>query len=103
MTDTDELRGMIEDIDQTIIENIATRMEIADKLAEAKKKEGQRYWDESKEKEVQNRYHELCEEVSLSENEARHARSRMPSSPSQGRDRSTTSSDPVPRDTVPAS
>ena len=71
MTDTDELRGMIEDIDQTIIENIATRMEIADKLAEAKKKEGQRYWDESKEKEVQNRYHELCEEVGLSEEEAR--------------------------------
>ena len=71
MTDTDELRGMIEDIDQTIIENIATRIEIADKLAEAKKKEGQRYWDESKEKEVQNRYHELCEEVSLSDDEAR--------------------------------
>lgn len=71
MTDTDELRGMIEDIDQTIIENIATRMEIADKLAEAKKKEGQRYWDESKEKEVQERYHELCEEVGLSEEEAR--------------------------------
>ena len=71
MTDTDELRGMIEDIDQTIIENIATRMEIADKLAEAKKKEGQRYWDESKEKEVQNRYHELCEEAGLSEEEAR--------------------------------
>ena len=71
MTDTDELRGMIEDIDQTIIENIATRIEIADKLAEAKKKEGQRYWDESKEKEVQNRYHELCEEVGLSEEEAR--------------------------------
>ena len=40
MSDTDELRGMIEEIDQTIIENIATRMEIADKLAEAKKKEG---------------------------------------------------------------
>ena len=71
MTDTDELRGMIEDIDQTIIENIATRMEIADKLAEAKKKEVQRYWVESKEKEVQNRYHELCEEVGLSEEEAR--------------------------------
>ena len=71
MTDTDELRGMIEDIDQTIIENIASRMEIDDKLAGGKKKEGQRYWDESKEKEVQNRYHELCEEVGLSEEEAR--------------------------------
>ena len=71
MSDTDELRGMIEEIDQTIIENIATRMEIADKLAEAKKKEGKLYWDESKELEVVNRYHELCEEVGLTEEEAR--------------------------------
>ena len=71
MSDTDVLRGMIEEIDQTIIENIATRMEIADKLAEAKKKEGKLYWDESKELEVVNRYHELCEEVGLTEEEAR--------------------------------
>ena len=71
MSDTDELRGMIEEIDQTIIENIATRMEIADKLAEAKKKEGKLYWDESKEQEVIRRYHELCEEVGMSEEEAR--------------------------------
>ncbi len=71
MSDTDELRGMIEEIDQTIIENIATRMEIADKLAEAKKKEGKLYWDDSKEMEVINRYHELCEEVGLTEEEAR--------------------------------
>ena len=54
MTDTDELREMIEEIDQTIIENIAMRMEIADKLAEAKKQSSQQYWDESKEKEVIN-------------------------------------------------
>ena len=71
MSDTDELRGMIEEIDQTIIENIATRMEIADKLAEAKKKEGKLYWDDSKEQEVICRYHELCEEVGLTEEEAR--------------------------------
>ena len=71
MSDTDVLRGMIEEIDQTIIENIATRMEIADKLAEAKKKEGKLAWDESKELEVINRYHELCEEVGLTEEEAR--------------------------------
>ena len=71
MSDTDELRGMIEEIDQTIIENIATRMEIADKLAEAKKKEGKLYWEDSKEMEVINRYHELCEEVGLTEEEAR--------------------------------
>ena len=71
MTDTAELREMIEEIDQTIIENIAMRMEIADKLAEAKKESRQNYWDEEKEKEVINRYLELCEEVNLSEAEAR--------------------------------
>ncbi|MBR5999150.1 MAG: chorismate mutase [Candidatus Methanomethylophilaceae archaeon] len=71
MTDTAELREMIEEIDQTIIENIAMRMEIADKLAEAKKESSQKYWDEEKEKEVINRYLELCEEVQLTEEEAR--------------------------------
>ena len=71
MTDTAELREMIEEIDQTIIENIAMRMEIADKLAEAKKESSQKYWDEDKEKEVINRYLELCEEVQLTEEEAR--------------------------------
>ena len=71
MTDTEELREMIEEIDQVIIENIAMRMEIADKLAEAKKESSQKYWDENKEKEVINRYLELCEEVNLSEAEAR--------------------------------
>ena len=71
MTDTEELREMIEEIDQAIIENIAMRMEIADKLAEAKKESSQKYWDENKEKEVINRYLELCEEVNLTEAEAR--------------------------------
>ncbi len=69
--DTDELRKQIEDIDEDIIDLIATRMEIADELAKAKRRTSQNYWDESKEKEVIRRYHELCEEVSLSEDEAR--------------------------------
>lgn len=71
MTDTAELREMIEEIDQIIIENIAMRMEIADKLAEAKKQSGQKYWDDNVEKEVVKRYLELCEEVQLTEAEAR--------------------------------
>lgn len=71
MTNTEELREMIEEIDQAIIENIAMRMEIADKLAEAKKQSGQKYWDENVEKEVVRRYLELCEEVQLTESEAR--------------------------------
>ena len=70
MTDTDELRAMIEEIDQDIIESIAVRMEIADKLAEAKKQEGKSSWDYHKEEEVIAKYHELCEEVSLSKEEA---------------------------------
>lgn len=70
MPNTDELRAQIEAIDEQIIDLIATRMEIADELAKAKKKSSQGYWDESKEREVIDRYHELCEEVSLSEDEA---------------------------------
>ena len=70
MADTKELREMIADIDQQIIELIATRMEIADELAKAKKKSAQSYWDEDKEREVIARYHELCEEVSLTPKEA---------------------------------
>lgn len=70
MADTNELREMIADIDQQIIELIATRMEIADELAKAKKKSSQSYWDEAKEREVIGRYHELCEEVSLTPKEA---------------------------------
>ncbi len=69
--DTEELREQIATIDEEIIDLIATRMEIADELAKAKKKSSQSYWSEEKEHEVIQRYHELCEEVSLSESEAR--------------------------------
>ena len=70
MSDTDELRSQIEAIDEQIIDLIATRMEIADELAKAKKNSHQRYWDEDKEREVKQHYQELCEEVSLTEFEA---------------------------------
>lgn len=70
MPNTKELREQIEEIDEDIIDLISTRMEIADELAKAKKNSSQKYWDEEKEREVINRYHELCEEVSLSEKEA---------------------------------
>lgn len=70
MPNTEELRSQIEAIDEQIIDLIATRMEIADELAKAKKKSSEQYWDEEKEHEVVRRYHELCEEVSLSETEA---------------------------------
>jgi chorismate mutase len=71
MPRTEELREMIREIDQQIIEQVATRMEITDELARAKKAEGKNYWDEAKEKEVIRRYRELCEEVKMSEDEAR--------------------------------
>lgn len=67
---TKELRDEIEDIDEQIIDLIATRMDIADELARAKKRSGQCYWDESKEQEIVDRYHELCKEVSLTTDEA---------------------------------
>lgn len=70
MPDTKELREQIETIDEQIIDLIATRMEIADELAKAKKSSKQRYWDEDREREVIQHYRELCEEVSLSEYEA---------------------------------
>jgi len=56
MPDTDELRSQIEAIDEEIIDLIATRMEIADELAKAKKSSKQRYWDEEKEREVKQHY-----------------------------------------------
>ena len=71
MPNTDELREQIETIDEQIIDLIATRMEIADELAKAKKQSSQEYWSAEKEREVISRYHELCEEVSPSEDEAR--------------------------------
>jgi len=70
LPNTKELREQIEAIDEDIIDLIATRMEIADELAKAKKKSSQGFWDEGKEHEVVQRYHELCEEVSLSDKEA---------------------------------
>jgi monofunctional chorismate mutase len=71
LPNTKELRDQIEAIDREIIDLIATRMEIADELAKAKKQSSQEYWDRSKEQEVISRYLELCEEVSLSEGEAK--------------------------------
>ncbi|MDR3074618.1 MAG: chorismate mutase [Candidatus Methanoplasma sp.] len=71
MQNTDELREEIETIDEKIIDLIATRMEIADELAKEKKHSSQEYWDHGKEKEVIERYLKLCEEVSLSEGEAK--------------------------------
>ena len=71
MPNTTELREQIESIDEEIIDLIATRMEIADELARVKKESSQEYWDKKKEQEVINRYLELCEEVSLSEGEAK--------------------------------
>ena len=72
MVDIKELREMIKSIDQEIIELIATRMEIADELAEAKKANNQDVWDASVEKEIIARYKMLCDEVSLSDEEAEH-------------------------------
>lgn len=71
MSNMKELREQMEEIDEEIIDLISTRMEIADELAKAKKNAGQKFWDEDKEHEVVKRYYELCEEVSLSEEEAR--------------------------------
>lgn len=71
MPRTEELRAMIKEIDQQIIEQVATRMEITDELARAKKAEGRNYWDDAKEREVIDRYLDLCVEVTMSEDEAR--------------------------------
>ncbi len=68
--DTDMLRQQIETIDEQIIDLIATRLEIADELAKAKKKSSQSYWDENKEHDVVKRYQKLCKEVSITPDEA---------------------------------
>lgn len=70
MPDADELRELITTIDAKIIDLIATRMEITDELAKAKKESSQSYWNKDKEHEVIVRYLGLCEEVKLSEREA---------------------------------
>ncbi len=67
----DEIREQIEDIDKQLIDLIATRMELTDELAREKKHSAKEYWDSKKEREVIDRYAELCEEVSLSEWEAK--------------------------------
>jgi len=67
---TKVLREEIEDIDAQIIDLLATRMDITDELARAKKTSGQSVWDENVEKLIISRYEELCEEVSLTKEEA---------------------------------
>lgn len=69
-SETDMLREQIETIDEKIIDLIATRLEIADELAKAKKHASESYWNEDKEHEVVHRYQKLCEEVGLSSYEA---------------------------------
>lgn len=70
MSNTKELREMIRSIDEEIIELIATRMEIADELAKAKKMSAQEFWDPNVEKDIIDHYKMLVEEISLSEEEA---------------------------------
>ena len=67
---TRELREEIEDIDAQIIDLLATRMDITDELAKAKKASGQSAWDDDVEKRIVNRYNELCQEVNLTKEEA---------------------------------
>lgn len=67
---TKVLREEIEDIDAQIIDLLATRMDITDELARAKKSSGQSVWDDNVEKLIIGRYAELCEEVSLTKAEA---------------------------------
>ncbi|MGI6008763.1 MAG: chorismate mutase [Methanomethylophilus sp.] len=67
---TKELRDEVSEIDSKIIDLIATRIDITDELAQAKKRSKQSYWDEAKEKEIVAKYRELCTEVSLTPEEA---------------------------------
>lgn len=67
---TKELRDEIAEIDAKIIDLLATRMDITDELARAKKASGQSAWDDDVEKRIVSRYHELCQEVSLTKDEA---------------------------------
>ena len=67
---TQELRQEIEDIDAQIIDLLATRMDISDELARAKKASGQSVWDESVEKSIIGRYQDLCSEVNLTKEES---------------------------------
>ncbi|AGI47547.1 Chorismate mutase [Thermoplasmatales archaeon BRNA1] len=67
---TAELRDEIADIDSQIIDLIATRVDITDELAKAKRRSGQDYWDSATEAHIIERYCELCQEVSLSKDDA---------------------------------
>ncbi|MCQ2078949.1 MAG: chorismate mutase [archaeon] len=67
---TKELREEIEEIDAQIIDLLATRMDITDELAKAKKASGQSVWDENVEKLIIGRYKNLCKEVNLTKSEA---------------------------------
>lgn len=65
-----EIRDDIHDIDAQIIDLLATRMDITDELARAKKAAGQSVWDENVEKLIIDRYRDLCKEVNLTKEEA---------------------------------
>ena len=67
---TKELRDEIAEIDAQIIDLLATRMDITDELARAKKVSGQSAWDDSVEKRIIDRYNDLCQEVNLTKDEA---------------------------------
>jgi len=67
---TKVLRDEIADIDAQIIDLLATRMDITDELAKAKKASGQSAWDDDVEKRIVSRYNELCQEVNLTKEEA---------------------------------
>ena len=67
---TKVLRDEIADIDAQIIDLLATRMDITDELAKAKKASGQSAWDDAVEKRIVSRYNELCREVNLTKEEA---------------------------------
>ena len=67
---TKELREEIREIDSKIIDLLATRMDITDELARAKKASGQSAWDESVERLIVDSYCDLCEEVNITKDEA---------------------------------
>ncbi|GEM_PF-541860 len=71
LTDIDELREMIENIDREIVELIATRMEVADELGKEKNRLEKGHRDPDVESKVVERYLALSKEVDISEEDAR--------------------------------
>lgn len=71
MTEINELREMIENIDRDIVELIATRMEVADELGKEKSRLAKGHRDPELESKVIERYLELSKEVDISEEDAR--------------------------------